>query len=369
MKIVADDHIHYLRDYFQNVATLVQLPGRDIHANDVADADVLLVRSITKVNATLLLNAKVRFVGSITAGADHLDIPWLQQQGIAYALADGFNAPPVSDYVVSIIAALQKRHLLLQPRPKAAVIGVGQVGKRVVERLQWLGFDVTQCDPLRAQNEPDFISTPLSTIRDMDLVSVHVPLTQSGEHATKHLLKDDFFHRQNAGCVFVNASRGLVVGSRELMHASAYTHLCLDVFEHEPLIEPALLSAAYYTTPHIAGYSVQSKLRGMEMIYQAMVQAGIVPNRPSPITMPVQTLAFAGKEHSWRDIVLGVFNPTLMTTILREKLKHADNPGLAFDQLRNQFAYRHEFTHTRVSATHIDQDDIPLLKKLGFQLV
>lgn len=369
MKIVADDHIHYLRDYFQGVATLVPLPGRDIYAKDVADADVLLVRSITKVNATLLLNSKVRFVGSITAGADHLDIPWLQQQGIAYALADGFNAPPVADYVMSIIAALQTRHLLLQARPRAAVIGVGQVGKRVVERLQWLGFEVTQCDPLRAEYEPDFISTPLSDIRDMDLISVHVPLTQSGKHATKHFLKDDFFHRQTAGCVFINASRGLVVSSATLMRAAVYTHLCLDVFEHEPLVEPELLAAVYFATPHIAGYSVQSKLRGMEMIYQAMVKAGVVPNRPSPITMPVQTLAFAGKEHKWRDIALGVFNPAIMTTILREKLKHADNKGLAFDQLRNQFAYRHEFTHTRIAATHLDKDDLPLLKKLGFQLV
>ena len=369
MKIVADDHIHYLRDYFENIAELVLLHGREIHPRDVADADVLLVRSITKVNATLLMDSTVKFVGSVTAGADHLDLPWLAEHGIACALAEGFNAPPVADYVMSVIAALQTRHLLLQPKPKAAVIGVGQVGKLVVERLQWLGFDVMQCDPLRAKREPDFISTPLSDIRNADLISVHVPLTQSGEHATKHFLKDDFFHRQNAGCVFINASRGLVVGSRELMRASAYTHLCLDVFEHEPLIEPELLAAAYLTTPHIAGYSVQSKLRGMEMIYQAMVKAGIVPNRPSPITMPVQTLAFAGKEHTWRDIALGVFNPAIMTTLLRERLKHADNPGLAFDQLRNQFAYRHEFSHTRIAAAHLNQEDLPHVKKLGFKLV
>src|SRR5580658_2817626 len=135
MKIVADKHIPYVEEYFHAHGDLILKPGRSISPQDVQDADMLLVRSITQVNQALLEQSRVKFVGSVTAGADHLDTKWLDMAGITWRVAKGFNAPPVADYVVSVVAALQRRQLLAQYGAKAAVIGVGSVGSLVAEKL------------------------------------------------------------------------------------------------------------------------------------------------------------------------------------------------------------------------------------------
>lgn len=365
MRIMADDHIHYVRDYFEGVADLELMPGRAMNADNVKNADVLLVRSITRVNADLLKNSRVKFVGSVTTGTDHLDLPWLKQQGITVFTAAGFNAPPVADYVVGVVAAMQQRYGLLTSQKKAAVIGVGRVGRLVAERLILLGFEVTLCDPLRAATEPAFHSTALNDVQGMDLITVHVPLTYEGDHPTFQFLKDDFFQQQNKDCVFINASRGAVVDTEVLLRAAKHTHLCLDVFEHEPLVNRALLTLASIITPHIAGYSVQSKLRGIDMLYRDMIQLKLVPDVPAPFSMPEQTLTFAGENHTWAEVVLGVFNPVIMTTLMREQLLSSDHPAKIFDVLRNEFTYRHEFGFTQVAGVNLAEPDLTIVQGLA----
>src|SRR3990167_2243014 len=127
MKIVADEHIPLVQDYFSGYGELCLQSGRAIKASDVRDADLLLVRSITPVNEALLTGSRVKFVGSVTAGYDHLDTKWLDKMGIAWCVTSGFNAPPVADYVVSVLAALKEQGLLSDKKIKAAVIGVGNV--------------------------------------------------------------------------------------------------------------------------------------------------------------------------------------------------------------------------------------------------
>src|SRR3990167_41607 len=161
MKIIADAHLPYVNEYFGCYGDIQKISGREMRADDVKDADILLVRAVTAVNEKLLAGSSVKFVGSMTAGTDHLDTGWLDQAGILWSGAAGFNAPPVADYVMSTLAALIVRRLLPQKKFKAAVIGAGQVGRRVVANLRLLGLDVIVCDPLRARNEPDFVSTPI----------------------------------------------------------------------------------------------------------------------------------------------------------------------------------------------------------------
>lgn len=368
MKIVADAHIPFVEDYFGVYGELVLKPGRAIQAADVKDADMLLVRSITQVDRRLLAKSRVSFVGSVTAGADHLETDWLDEAGIAWSVAAGFNAPPVADYVVSVVAALQRKGMLLKKRPKAAVVGVGNVGRLVVERLRWLGFDVLLCDPVRADQEPVFSSCPLPELADLDLISLHVPLTKSGAHPTYHIINEDFLKRQKLGCVLLNASRGAVVDSEALMRYGEHLHWCLDVFEHEPSISKLVLEQAFLATPHIAGYSVQSKIRGIDMIYRIACDKNIItPQTVIPVAMPAQTLAFAGDKHHWQDVVLGVFNPLVMTAMMRAKLLPAENVGPVFDEMRNQFNYRHEFAYTRLSGLVLSGDDAALIKKLGMR--
>lgn len=370
MKIVADSHIPYVREYFSAYGDLILKGGRTITAEDVKEADILLVRSITHVDEKLLSGSKVKFVGSVTAGADHLDTAWLRKAGIEYSVAVGFNAPPVADYVVSVIAGLQRKKILANPllkrQVKTAVVGVGNVGRLVVERLKLLNFDVVLCDPLRAKKEADFASVPLEELHDLDLITFHVPLTKESEYKTYHFIDKTFLQRQKAGCVLLNASRGSIINTKDLLQYGSHLHWCFDVWEHEPKLEKAVLEQALIATPHIAGYSVQSKMRGIDMIYRIVCEKKIIaPQTFSPITFPYQTLTFAGANHHWQDILLGVFNPLIITAMMRTMLLPADDYAHLFDEMRNQFNYRYEFGFTRISAEGLAIADQALLRGMG----
>lgn len=365
MKIIADERIPFAKEYFAKCGELQLIPGREITAEHVRDADVLLVRTVTHVDRALLQHSKVKFVGSVTAGADHLDTKWLDSAGIAWQVAAGFNAPPVADYVVSVIAALQKKHMLQHKNQRAAVIGVGNVGRLVVERLKWLGFEVLCCDPLRANDDPNFSSVALDEIADVDLVTLHVPLTKDGEHPTYHLIEKEFLSRQKTGCVLLNAGRGSVIDFQALEQYGAHLRWCFDVWEKEPLVDRYFLENALIATPHIAGYSAQSKVRGVEMIYRALCNAKMIaPSEDPSIYFPRQQLTFADAKLCWRDVVLGVFNPLLMTTLMQSRLLPINDDGHVFDEMRHQFTYRHEFAFTDIAGTHLSAEDQALLDKL-----
>lgn len=369
MKIVADAHLPYLKEYFGQYGEIQSVLGREMCPEDVKDADVLLVRAVTNVDEKLLAGSNVKFVGSMTAGLDHLDVKWLQASGIAFSSAPGFNAPPVADYVVSVIAALMRKRLLPQTRIKAAVIGAGNVGSLVIKNLKLLGIELIVCDPLRAAADSNFVSTPIDEIHDVDLITLHVPLTQDGDYPTYHLIDADFIRRQKTGAVLLNASRGGVVDSQALLQDGSHLTWCLDVYENEPEIDKHILERAALATPHIAGYSQQSKVRGMNMIYHAACEAGVIEQQEKePIAMPRQTLNYSGTQHHWQDIVLGIFNPVVMTAMMNTTMMPAEHHGVVFDELRNRFQYRHEFAYTSVPGLIVPDNEVRILAHLGIDL-
>jgi erythronate-4-phosphate dehydrogenase len=365
MKMVADAHIPYIQEYFGAYGELILKPGRTITRADVQDADILLVRSVTHVDEKLLGNSTVKFVGSVTAGADHLDTQWLKAAGIDWCVAVGFNAPPVADYVLSVIAALQKKALLTPKKMRAAVIGVGNVGRLVAERLRWLNCDVVLCDPIRASQESDFQSVPLTKLDDVDFISLHVPLIKHGNHPTYHFIDKQFLQKQKPGCILLNAARGSVINSSDLLNYGTHLQWCFDVWEHEPNINKAILEKVVIGTPHIAGYSVQSKIRGIEMIYRMACEKKLIEPQPiTPIKMPTQHLAYTGSQLTWEDILLGVFNPFVITDMMRTVLLPMEEYGSLFDEMRHQFNYRYEFQYTHLKADVLHEDK-ECLKRLG----
>lgn len=367
MKIVADKHIPYVKEFFTNYGELILVNGRTITRADIKDADILLVRSITAVNQKLLDNTKVRFVGSITTGADHLDTKWLNKVDIAWANVRGFNAPPVADYVVSVIAALQTKKLLQGERKKAAIIGVGSIGDLVCKRLKLFNFDVILCDPVRAKKEKKFRSVPIEEIADVDFITLHVPLIRNSPHSTYHFIDKDFLDRQKENCILLNTCRGSVIDAAALLRYGTHLGWCFDVWENEPDINQAILQKAIIATPHIAGYSVQSRIRGITELYQLMLRKKIITEKlAQPISMPTQQLLFTNKKYTWQEVVLGSFNPLLMTDMLRSAFCTSATAAMAFDKLRNQFHDRYEFAYTEIEA-NVSRDDTALLKKLGFK--
>jgi len=252
---------------------------------------------------------------------------------------------------------------------RIAVIGVGKVGSLVVKRLQLLGHTVIQCDPVRAESEPNFPGVPLNELHDVDLITLHVPLTKRGEHPTYHFIDGSFLKQQRTGCVLLNASRGAVIDNNALLLHGTHLHWCFDVWEHEPKINKIILEKTLIATPHIAGYSIQSKIRGIDMIYRIACEKKIIaPQTRPPIIFPTQDLAFAGPKHHWQDIVLGVFNPLIITAMLRTIILPEDDYGHLFDDMRHQFNYRHEFGFTHVIAEGIGQLDQAILQGMDFRL-
>jgi len=201
MRIVADDNMPgveaccaLLDDEAGSRIEIVRRPGRTLTAADVADADVLLVRSITRVDAALLAGSRVRFVGTATIGTDHLDLPWLDAQGIAWASAPGCNARAVGEWVLNVLVQLAAEQGVTLAGRTLGIIGLGHVGRWVARLTRLLGIRVVACDPfLSASDLPEDMAdmellslTALLAVADM--VSIHTPLTRSGAYPTHHLL-------------------------------------------------------------------------------------------------------------------------------------------------------------------------------------
>ena len=340
MKIVADENIPLITHYFGSSGTLLLKPGRSIVRDDLIDADMLLVRSVTQVNKALLENTSIKFVGSTTTGFDHLDIDYLNEIQIQWAIAAGCNAQAVVEYVVSVVAALQVKNILRRTNLRAGVIGVGRIGQRVVDQLKSLDFEVLVHDPIRAEQDKDFVSVELKDFVDLDLITLHTPLTRTGSYPTYHMIQKDFLQQQKSGCVLINSGRGEVIDFKDLKQYGQHLVWCLDVWEQAPQIDLDVLKQAVIATPHIAGYSVQSKYRGIEMIYQAAVSQHIISNQVSPAEYPRKTISLPSHAIDWRDRVLKIYDPMLTTKVMKEALLSGDK---TFDALRKEFVERYEF--------------------------
>jgi erythronate-4-phosphate dehydrogenase len=359
LNIVADDNISLLEEYFSPHGQIASLPGRNITSADVVDADVLLLRSVTRVDAQLLSGSRVKFVGSCTIGTDHLDTAWLEQQGIHWCNAPGCNADAVVDYVLACLFALDiDLQQLRNNEFTVGVVGCGNVGSRLVKRLKKLGITTLCCDPFK--RSPNYL--PLETlIPQCDLVCLHTPLTQTGKHPTFHLVNEQNLPLFKKNAILLNAGRGAVIDNKALLeHMNWHPEFraILDVWESEPEISRALLQKASIATPHIAGYSVEGKQRGTEMIYESFCKYINATNtlamgKENPIVLDARRFP------SLRQLVLACYDPLKDT----EELKHA---AQAFDQLRKFYVYRREFSAFKLRK--VKAEDKKLLKALGFSL-
>lgn len=342
--ILSDDHIPFVSELFGDYGELILKPGASIQRSDLTTANALLTRSITRVNAALLKGTAVEFIGSATAGFDHIDHKWLEKQPISWAYAPGANAVAVAEYVLHCVAFLRKQGLLPQGSLNAAIAGVGHVGKTVSDRLQSMGFFVSHNDPPRAISEKEFISIPLEYFAKMDLICLHTPLTRTGDFPTYHLIDDAFLKRLKPGCVLLNAGRGAVVDNQALLRQS-HVIACLDVWENEPNINLELLKKVAIGTPHIAGYSKVSKLRALLMIYKAFLKhfqltdiyccKELQQQLQEKITIDIYEC------HTMEDILLKIYDPSKETQTLRDSLINNHNQ---FENLRCRYSLRQEFS-------------------------
>jgi erythronate-4-phosphate dehydrogenase len=276
MKILADANIPLAGSIFSRLGEVEVVPASGIGPSRVRDADVLLVRSVTRVDASLLAGSAVRFVGTATIGHDHVDQAYLASREIAFAHAPGANADSVVEYVLAaLLAAFAERGAQLRGKV-VGVVGCGAIGSRLASRLPAFGVEVLCCDPplACASGAEGFVSLP-HLLAASDIVTVHTPLTRTGADPTYHLIGRKMIGALRPGAWLVNSSRGAVVDNAALRDALVHGRLggaILDVWEGEPSPDLALLARCAIATPHIAGYSYDGKVQGAVMLFQALAQ-------------------------------------------------------------------------------------------------
>lgn len=376
MLIVADENMPLLDEFFGGMGTVRRVAGRALAATDLVGADVLLVRSVTSVDAALLGVSTPRFVGSATIGTDHVDLPLLAMRGIPFAASPGCNAVAVGEYVATVLALFAAREGIATASLRMGVVGCGHVGRAVVARGQALGLDVAVCDPLlTAATLPAGVSArPLDDLLAWaDIISLHVPLTHTGPAPTWHLL-DQARLATGRWRLLINSARGPVVDNHALMSLPAEhpeRRVVLDVWEAEPAVPAALLARIWLGTPHVAGYSLEGKWRGTEMVYQAACRAlGIAPAVTLATILQAQNdkperLAWAGSLVATLAACCDVpgDDARLRAAVTGDGVATAQ----AFDRLRREYPQRREFSHYVVAGA--PQSAIGLLAALGFGFV
>ncbi len=345
LQIVADENMPGM-ELFSSVGEVTRCAGRQLTAADLAHTDVLLVRSVTPVNESLLAGTSVKFVGSATIGTDHVDQNYLAAQGIGFAHAPGCNAMAVVEYVLQAILLWCDKQQKTPNALSLGVVGLGNVGSRLANCADALGMKVVACDPPR-ERAGDEVSWGWQEFHDVlqcDVISLHVPLIASGVDETRHLFDGKALQALSDHQLLINTCRGSVIDNRALLsrlrQPKAPTCV-LDVWEDEPCVPQPLFDAVWLGSPHIAGYSSEGKLRGTAMVYVALMQwLGKSAAMPQlPVAGDKQ-----GHVESWRDL-LQLLRQSYRLEDDNQRLGEslsADDKAAAFDQLRKNYPLRHE---------------------------
>lgn len=359
MLIVADENIPLLDAFFAGFGEIRRYPGRAIDRDCVRDADVLLVRSVTKVDRALLEGSRVRFVGTCTIGTDHLDLPYFAEAGIHWSSAPGCNARGVVDYVLGSLLTLAELDGADLASRTYGVVGAGEVGGRLVEVLRGLGWKVLVCDPLRQATEGGEYVGLGQILAECDVISLHTPLTRAGEHVTWHLLDAERLASLRQGAWLINASRGPVIDNialRELLLDREDVLAVLDVWEDEPQVDSELADLCVIATPHIAGYSLDGKQRGTAQIYQAFcawrgetAQVWLADLLPRPWLARLELQGDSDPAWALATLCRAVYDPRRDDADFRRSLSADPAQQRAnFDLLRKGYPVRREIEGLRV---------------------
>lgn len=382
LTIVADSNIASLDEFFNPVALgqnteqqvqVIRVAGRDINAQLMADVqpDVLLIRSVTSINESLLSdNNSVKFVGSATIGTDHVDQEYLAERNITFANAAGCSKHSVAQYVVTAILTLRPQYWQQSTKPLTlGIIGLGNIGSTLAQYANDLGWKILGYDPLLATSDINNASLE-QVLSQSDIVSLHVPLTDKkdtdaqdavsnsisnnvSDYPTRHLINAETLTLMSPHTMLINSARGPVIDAAALEADIDATErqVVLDVFEHEPQISESLLSKLAIATPHIAGYTLEGKLRGTQIIYDALCEKlAVLPVLSMHQLLPLNTyLWFELKEHP--DRLQKFYDIRKDDAALRNKMTNGKVKGSDFDQLRRDYHLRREWQAQTISVT------------------
>lgn len=372
MKIICDDKIPFLKGVFEPYAQVVYLSGDKTTKETVKDADAIITRTRTKCNRELLEGSSVKVIASATIGFDHIDTVWCEEHDIKWSNAPGCNSSSVAQYIASALVFLKKKYNLQLEGQKVGIVGVGHVGQKVQSLCETLGMKTLLCDPPRERAEGSGSFCSIDEIIDKaDIITLHTPLTKSGEDATYHLFNQNLISKLKAHQTLINASRGEVVDNSALKMALTKKQIraaVIDVWENEPKIQEDLLEMVDIGTPHIAGYSLDGKANGTLASVRLVAHTlGIALEhwKPESIAEPEEgnTLKIDCLGKSQEDVLCEAIQFTY--DIRKDSRKLKANPG-AFEHLRSDYPIRREAQAFRVILQNANFKLVQALRSIGF---
>lgn len=333
MKIIFDRNIPFIPKPLSSIGEAIPMTGTEITNETVKDADAIIIRTRTRCDATLLKDSKCRFIGTATIGTDHIDLPYCASRGITVANAPGCNAPAVAQWVLSAISTYLGDTRSLSDIT-LGVIGAGNVGSVLIRWAEGLGIKTIVNDPpLQRQSSGSYRFSSLSDIADKcDVITVHTPLTRTGDHPTYHLIDNSFISNLKRRPLILNAARGPVTDTLALINgleSGKISALGIDCWEGEPNINLQLLEQALIATPHIAGYSRQGKIRASQMVLDELsrhlrLDAPLRADAPSVAPVPHRII------------------PEMLNYDILEDTRILKSSPSLFESLRNNYHLREE---------------------------
>ncbi|MGV3002814.1 4-phosphoerythronate dehydrogenase [Vibrio sp.] len=386
MKIVIDENMPYAEALFSQLGEVEMKSGRSINMDDLIGVDALMIRSVTKVNAALLAKAdRLKFVGTATAGMDHVDQELLADKGITFSAAPGCNKVGVAEYVISSLLVIAQQQGFSVFDKTVGIIGAGQVGSYLAQCLQAIGIKVLLNDPPKqAQGDVrEFVDLD-TLLEQSDVISLHTPITQTGQWPTHHLLGELELNQLRGDQILINAARGPVVDNQalkiRLQQADGFTAV-LDVFEPEPNVDLELLPLLTFATPHIAGYGLEGKARGTTMIFNRFCEFLRLDNRANPDELlPIAPVPMVNLSVGWT--VEGKKNQALLhnltqliydvrhdDAVFRREIAQADpaRQAQAFDAMRKDYWDRREYSAITLAMHQESNVELTPFYHLGFK--
>lgn len=372
--IIIDDAVPYAKAIFSHLGNVITLPGKSINAETVKQADALIVRSRTQVNAELLAGSTVSFVGSTVVGLDHIDQEYLKNNHIHFYSAQGCNANSVAEYVITALFELAEKFDFNLTDKTLGIIGVGNVGQKVYNKAKILGITCLLNDPPKLEKEPGLVNSDnyvdLDQCLTADIITVHTPLTHTGKYPSYDLISPSKLKHIKPHQIIINAARGGVINEQAWIKTQTKANI-IDCWENEPEIDEDLYKEAYLATPHVAGHSLDAKLAGSTMVYQNLTQTWeITPqnNWVTKLPKPPSTIKITPTE-SVQKTLNKIFNATHDIHSDDAAIRTTDILKLhnQYEKYRRNFPIYREWNQHKVEKT--DNTKLNnLLELIGFTL-
>ncbi|MEA2012251.1 MAG: 4-phosphoerythronate dehydrogenase [Verrucomicrobiota bacterium] len=382
MKILIDDKIPYIKGVLEKVVDVKYFPGAKFPLKEVADSDALIVRTRTKCSESLLKDSKVKAIATATIGYDHIDTEYCNANNIFWTNAPGCNSSSVQQYITAAILHLAEKYSLKLSKLTLGVVGVGNVGTKVVKAGRALGMNVLMNDPprkdaaIKSEGKSSASATGFCGLRkilaESDIITLHVPHTKDGKYPTHYLANQYFIGNMKESAFLINSSRGPVADNailKKSLQDNLIRGAILDVWENEPDIDLELLKTVELGTPHIAGYSADGKANGTAMSINAIskiFELGLDKWFPENVPQPIETIIKIDKGMTDFQIIKTAIDTTYN---IQKDAKNIKESPENFEYLRGNYPLRREPTNYSIFLPKKNEGLVKTLEELGFTII